>query len=109
MRLHKILPVGFFKRATLYKNRKSKDEIRQMIRDFVRDTDPEFIRWSLNAIVTWQHKERLPQLVQIHGSGDFLLPCRYTKADYVIPKGGHLMVLNRPEEISKIIKEVVER
>ncbi|MGK6351614.1 hypothetical protein [Parapedobacter sp. DT-150] len=41
--------------------------------------------------------------VHIHGTADRILPFRFVKADYVIPGGSHLMVVNRAKEISDII------
>jgi pimeloyl-ACP methyl ester carboxylesterase len=103
--LHKIIPVSFFKHATIANRWMSAEdkETKQMIFDFVKNTDPNFIRWSLRAILGWRHNERLPGLVHIHGSRDHLLPCRYTKADHIIEKGGHLMLINKPAEVSVIL------
>jgi len=82
-------------------------EMKSIVYNYVNNIDPAFIRWSLNAIVHWSHMERLSDLVHIHGSNDHLLPFRYVKADYMIKNGGHLMVMNRADEVNNILQEVL--
>ena len=109
MGLHKIISPAVYKRATLL-NRflgVGNKEMKAIVYDYVKNADPRFIRWSLNAIVHWQHAERFSDLIHIHGARDHLLPCRYVKADYIIEKGGHLMVMNRADEVNKILAKVL--
>ena len=82
-------------------------EMKRIVYDYVRKTDPKFVRWSLNEILTWRQSDKLPGLVHIHGSNDHLLPCRYVKADYIVQKGGHLMVMNKAGEVNRILKEIL--
>jgi len=49
----------------------------------------------------------LNNLIHIHGSDDHLLPCRYVHADYIIQKGEHLMVMNRAQEVNRILAKVL--
>jgi esterase/lipase len=110
-RLHKIISPGVYKQATLL-NRfmgAGNREMKAIVYNYVKNTDPEFIRWSLNIIVNWSHVDRPPNLIHLHGSNDHLLPCKYVKADYVIEKGGHLMVMNKAEEINKILQIILAR
>jgi len=82
-------------------------QMKAIVYSYVTNIDPKFIRWSLNVIVNWSNKERLHNLVHIHGSNDHLLPCKYVKANYVVEKGGHLMVMNKADEVNRILKEVL--
>ena len=110
LRLNRIIPPGFYKQATLL-NRfmgAGDKEMKAIVYSYVKNTDPEFIRWSLNEILNWQHAERIPKLVHIHGSRDHLLPHRFTNADHIIKKAGHLMVLNRADEVNAILKQVLQ-
>lgn len=109
--LQGIITPGFYKRATLI-NRfmgAGDSEMKEIVYDYVRKADPEFIRWALNAILHWKHKDRLPGLIHIQGSNDHLLPCKYVNPDYVIQKGGHLMIFNRAGEISEILKKILKK
>jgi pimeloyl-ACP methyl ester carboxylesterase len=109
LQLHKILPPGFYKQATLL-NRlmgTGNKEMKAIVYSYVRNTDPGFIRWSLDIIVNWSHTERLANLIHIHGSNDHLIPCKYVKANYVVEKGGHLMVLNKAGEVNRILTKIL--
>jgi pimeloyl-ACP methyl ester carboxylesterase len=110
LNLQKIISPSIYKRATLI-NRfmgQGDKEMKNIVYDYVRRISPEFIRWSLNEILHWDQMERPPGLIHIHGSNDHLLPCRYTKADYIVEKGGHLMVLNRAQEVNRILNQILE-
>jgi pimeloyl-ACP methyl ester carboxylesterase len=107
--VQKIVPPGFYKKATIlnhFMGSASKED-RVMILSFVRQTDPEFIRWSINSILRWKQHERSDNMIHIHGSNDRLLPLRYTHADHVIQNGRHLMVLSKALEINEILGRVL--
>jgi len=107
--IHKIISPSLYKRATVM-NRfmgAGNKEMKSIVYSYVNNIDPAFIRWSLNVIVHWSHTERLSDLVHIHGSNDHLLPYRYVKADYMIKNGGHLMVMNKADEVNSILQEVL--
>ena len=109
--LHKILFPSIYKQATIL-NRfmgAGNKETKAIVYSYVNNIDPKFIKWSLHEIVNWERKERYPNLVHIHGSKDHLLPLRYVKADYIVEKGGHLMVMNRADEVNRILGEVLRQ
>jgi pimeloyl-ACP methyl ester carboxylesterase len=107
--IHRIISPSLYKQATIM-NRfmgAGNKEMKSIVYSYVNNIDPAFIRWSLNAIVHWSHAERLSDLVHIHGSSDHLLPYKYVKADYAIKNGGHLMVMNKAEEVNSILEKVL--
>jgi pimeloyl-ACP methyl ester carboxylesterase len=108
--LHKIIPVGFLKSATVLNHLVSAGgrEDKAVIYHYVRHASPDFIRWSLQAIINWEMSERLPGVIHLHGDRDHLLPVKYLHPDYIVKNGGHLMVLNRAGEVNRILKEVLE-
>jgi len=110
LRLHKIIIPGIYKQATIL-NRfmgAGNKEMKAIVYSYVSNIDPMFITWSLNIIVNWPHTVRLLNLIHIHGSKDHLLPNRYVKADYVVRNGGHLMVMNKAEEVNKILDKILK-
>jgi pimeloyl-ACP methyl ester carboxylesterase len=107
--IHKVISPSLYKQATLM-NRfmgAGNKEMKAIVYNYVNNIDSAFIRWSLNVIVHWSHTERLSDLVHIHGSNDHLLPYRYVKADYMIKNGGHLMVMNKADEVNSILQQVL--
>lgn len=108
--LHKYVPIKLLGAATVLKNMMgaASNEDKAIIYRYAKFADPELIRWSMHAIVTWNQPERLAGIIHLHGSNDHMLPIKYTYPDYVIKNGGHLMVFNRAEEVNKILREVLE-
>lgn len=107
--LQKALPISLLKAAT-FLNRvvgAGTPEDKAVVYHYVKNADPAFVRWSLNAIISWKRSERLPGIVHLHGEKDHLLPLRYTNPDFVIKKGGHLMVLNKANEVNKILNQLL--
>lgn len=107
--IHRIISPSLYKQATIM-NRfmgTGNKEMKSIVYSYVNNIDPAFVRWSLNVIVHWAHTERLSDLIHIHGSNDHLLPNKYVKADYTIQNGGHLMVMNKAEEVNIILEKVL--
>jgi hypothetical protein len=103
------LPISLLKAAT-FLNRvvgAGTPEDKAVVYHYVKNADPAFIRWSLNAIISWKQHERVPDLVHLHGDKDHLLPVRFTHPGFVVKNGGHLMVLNKADEVNEILKEVL--
>lgn len=46
---------------------------------------------------------------QIHGTWDLLLPIRRTQSDVQVPRGGHLLTLTHPDQINRVIQDILER
>lgn len=107
--LHKTLPVSFLKAATLL-NRvlgAGTKEDKAVVYHYIKNADPQFVRWSINAIVNWNQPERLPGIIHLHGDKDHLLPVRFTHPDYLVKNGGHLMVLNKAKEVNLLLRQIL--
>jgi pimeloyl-ACP methyl ester carboxylesterase len=109
IRLHKLVPLSLVKSATLLKRLFSTEtaDDKQVLRDIIRASDNAFISWAMEAILQWESEQLTLPYVHIHGTRDEVLPIRFTKPTHIIPKGGHLMVMNRAAEINTILKEVL--
>ena len=73
----------------------------------MKDSDPVFTRWAMDAIVNWKNTVIPKNVIHIHGTADKLLPYRYVKADYPIEGGEHVMVMDRSEELSQLLKQII--
>jgi pimeloyl-ACP methyl ester carboxylesterase len=107
--LHKLLPVSMVKSAAIMKRLFTAEtaEDKTILKQIIRESDPNFIRWAMDAILKWKNIEPPASYIHIHGSRDELLPIRYTRPTHSINKGGHLMVLNHSGEINNILCEVL--
>ena len=73
----------------------------------MKESDPEFTRWAMDAVVNWKNAVVPKNLTHIHGTADRLLPYRYVKADYSIRGGEHVMVMDRSQELSQLLKRII--
>lgn len=79
----------------------------QLLANILAGVDPYFLKWAIGAILDWKGKT-IPQNVKhIHGTADKLLPFRYVKADFMIEGGTHLMSINKPRELSSLLKQLL--
>jgi pimeloyl-ACP methyl ester carboxylesterase len=111
LRLHKVIPLHSFRALAPLENYKlglETSEERQMVNDYRKHADQGFVNWAINAVLNWKSKDVPPNTFHIHGSRDKIFPIRRLKADHVI-KGGHMMVLNRSEEVSECINSILKR
>jgi pimeloyl-ACP methyl ester carboxylesterase len=107
LRLHKLMHPSLYKSAALIKrlftNESSADK--KLLRKIIQESDPIFIRWAIDAILHWNENHQI-DCIHIHGSNDLLLPVKYTSPTHIIKGGGHMMILDRADDINKILKDV---
>ena len=78
---------------------------KKLLKSILEDTNTKFLVWAIDKIMHWKNKEYLPNVITIHGSIDRVLP--YTQADFCIRNGSHLMIINRADEVSSIIRKIL--
>ena len=109
LRLHKMLPVSLVKSAASIKRvfTSESEEDKTILRNIIRESDSRFIYWAMDAILKWRSEDMQQPYIHIHGTKDEVLPIRFTKPTHIIPKAGHLMVMNRAREINAILNNVL--
>ena len=71
------------------------------------ETDPHFLKWALHKVVVWRNQEVPDNLVHVHGKSDRIFPFRFVNPDYTVDNSGHLMVMNRAEEVSDLLEQLI--
>lgn len=79
---------------------------KQLLEQIIKDTSPTFIRWALNTIIQWSNKKNLIKPIRIHGTNDKLIPLKGKALK--IENGGHFMIVDNAEQISKLVNEQME-
>jgi pimeloyl-ACP methyl ester carboxylesterase len=87
---------------------KNGTEQKKVYFEIVRDTDPDFVKWAITAILNWKNREIPKNLIHMHGTADRLLPHRYVKADHLIKGGNHVMPMDSHKEVSALLKELIQ-
>lgn len=104
--LYRIIPGSLINRTNFltyrYFGARSLND-KKALTKLLQDTDIPFFRWALKSIGYWDNKEVPGRTIQIHGTADRVISSRLVHPDYRIKGGGHLMVFNKADTISKII------
>lgn len=110
--LHKLVPAWLLKRANFitywFFGVKTREE-KQQLAEILQRTDEQFLKWAIDKIITWQNRNMLQNLVRIHGTSDRLLLMGSAKPDYRIDRGGHLMVIDHADEVSKALLQILSQ
>ncbi|PKA14323.1 alpha/beta hydrolase [Leptospira haakeii] len=83
-------------------------EDKELLKSFLSKTDGKFIKWALKSILMWNNENYPSNLVHIHGSDDRLFPRKLIGQVAMIAGGGHFMILNKAEEISVKLREILK-
>jgi pimeloyl-ACP methyl ester carboxylesterase len=102
------VPTSWLKSASILKRLFSTEDAQDKIvlNQVIRDSDPNFIRWALGAILQWKNETVPNPYWHIHGTDDRILPMRFTKPTHIIQNAGHLMVMSKANELNKILESV---
>jgi pimeloyl-ACP methyl ester carboxylesterase len=109
LRLYKIIPVGWLKSASLLKRGLTPDskEDKKILKQVIKDSEPAFIRWAMQAILSWENKDIPQPCWHIHGTKDEILPLKYTHPTHLIPGGNHLMIMSKAAEINELLAQLL--
>jgi pimeloyl-ACP methyl ester carboxylesterase len=108
--LHKLATPGFLKAANHFAYKlmgisRRPDKI--LFMKMLMQADEVFLTWAVDRIINWRNNTIPERILHIHGTKDILLPYAFVKADHTVKGGVHLMVMNRPGEISALLKECI--
>lgn len=79
------------------------DEDETLLREILKDSDGQFMKWAMKAVAEWQNYTYIEPVIHIHGHADKLIFPENINAQYWIEDGGHIMIYNRADEINEIL------
>lgn len=108
MGLHRLMPVSGGSPPAFLINYffsvKEKSE-KDLLKDIVEKTDPDFQQWAVDKILNWTNHTQLSNVITIHGTRDRIFS-RHT-ATHLLQNGGHFMIVNKAAEISALLKQIL--
>ncbi len=81
---------------------------KQLLKEIIRDTDPQFLDWATDKIVNWKNEFIPENLKHIHGTADKILPLRFIKSAIEVLDGEHFMIVSKGKELSTLVRQIIE-
>ena len=78
---------------------------KQLLKQILFETDPTFLRWAIDKVLRWTNQTQTKNIFHIHGKNDKIIPLNFVKCDSKIQSGGHLMILNKADKLTNILKQ----
>ena len=82
-------------------NEKNKD----LLRSIMKDMNSDLLKWALEKIMKWKNVTLLKNVTLIHGNVDRIFP--HKTLDFKIDGGGHMMIVNKADQVSNRIRKVI--
>lgn len=79
---------------------------KNLLRSFIKQTDPAFLRWAVRTIAKWESHTKPITCFQIHGTKDWVLPDSTFKQGTKINGGGHFMVVDQAEKVKTWLRAI---
>ncbi|NNC83164.1 MAG: alpha/beta hydrolase [Flavobacteriales bacterium] len=93
------LPLPLLDAVMNLKRQESKD----LIHEIAHQTDRAFVKWAVQAILTWDNEDVPSNLKRIHGKADRVLPLKVDADDLL--DGGHMVIIDEPEKVARLIQK----
>jgi pimeloyl-ACP methyl ester carboxylesterase len=107
--LHKIFPTSLVESFDVLSNYSfgiAPKKI-EMYKKYLSVNSSVYLDWALDTIINWDQEESLPGVIHIHGDADPVFPIKYINDCIVIPKGAHVMIVNRYRWFNEHLPELI--
>ncbi len=111
LKLDKVVPLKTFKLIEPIENYNlgiENNEELKLVQEYRATISQQYTKWANHQIVNWKNEWIPENLAHIHGGRDHIFPIKNIKADYIIPDGGHFMIMNRAAEVNNIIERIMQ-
>lgn len=108
--LHKLLPTQLLKSSNFITNwffGATSTFDKQLLRQILIDTNPIFLKWAIDKVAKWTNQIQTKNIFHIHGTSDRILPLKFVNCNLTIKNGGHLMTLNKSDELNNILRQQI--
>jgi len=80
---------------------------KELFRDMLKKWSPDFLAWAIDAVLGWGNKIIPENTFLITGDKDLVFPYKNAKDAIVVRGGTHIMLYDKAEEISKLLKGIL--
>ncbi len=110
LKLDKMVPLKSFKVMEPVQNFKlgvTNEEERRMAIEYRRTADSRYTNWAINQVLNWKNNWQPPAIYHIHGTKDRMFPIKKISPHYTVKEGGHLMIMNKADEINAYLLSIL--
>jgi len=110
LNLHKLIPIKsnrFTEKADDRRMGIETAEEKELIDHYREKADQKYIDWAVDQILNWKNTWVPSNTFHIHGENDRMFPLRNIRPTHIIKKGTHIMILNRADEVSVCIEQII--
>ncbi len=79
----------------------------KLLYNILDDTDLNFAKWAVTELINWKNITQQENVFKINGTSDKLIPPKGNTEMELVDKGEHFMIVDRANEISKIINDKI--
>lgn len=84
-----------------------RDKEREAFAEMINKSDPDFVKWAMEAVLHWPGARPPRHWMAIHGDQDRVLPA-YDHAHQIIPGGGHWIIRQEARLINPLLQKYLE-
>lgn len=85
------------------------NKLKSYLKEMIDGVSEYYLKWSIHQIVNWNQEQKPPSVFHIHGTLDKIFPVGNIKADKIIEKGSHFMVVTHARQISEVMNQEFDR
>lgn len=102
----RLMPNWLFRMPQSFSNFLFGPKNKELLFEILKDTDPEFVKNAVYLINKWKRSDSLDGVYRIHGSADRIIPVQLD-LDLIV-EGGHFVVVDEANTISKAINQYLQ-
>jgi len=110
LRLHKLIPIKpnrFTERIDDKRMGIETIEEKIFVDHYRHKADQKYVDWAVDQILNWKNSRVPLNAFHIHGENDGMFPLKNIQPNYIIKNGTHIMILNKADEISACIEQIL--
>lgn len=109
-KVHKLLPTGLINNVELLAKYAFGETVTKRLalyEMYLSIRDKYYIDWSIDNIVNWKEKEKLPNLIHIHGEKDAVFPIKKIENCIRVKNGTHTMIIHRAKWFNEHLPSIL--
>ncbi|MDB4269780.1 alpha/beta hydrolase [Flavobacteriaceae bacterium] len=107
---HKLLPTQWINNLdalALFAFGKGIKKRLELYQKYLSERNPDYLNWSINALVNWDQVEVPSSVVHIHGEKDTVFPIKYLSNPYIRIKGGHAAIMTQAQWFNSELPDII--